>query len=91
MGHLTADERRRLETLLNRSESFRSIAEALEKSHSTISREIRKHRTASSKTVSPYILNNCTHRSKCSVLVLLKIFSKNLKSIFAILTTREYL
>ena len=67
MGHLTADERRRLETLLNRGESFRSIAEALGKSHSTISREIRKHRTVSSKTVSPYILNNCTHRSKCSV------------------------
>ena len=34
MGHLTADERRRLETLLNRGESFRSIAEALGKSHS---------------------------------------------------------
>ena len=32
MGHLTADERRRLETLLNRGESFRSIAEALGKS-----------------------------------------------------------
>ena len=29
MGHLTADERRRLETLLNRGESFRSIAEIL--------------------------------------------------------------
>ena len=55
MGHLTADERRRLETLLNRGESFRSIAEALEKSHSTISREIRKHRTVSSKTVSPFL------------------------------------
>ena len=27
MEHLTADERRRLETLLNRGESFRSIAE----------------------------------------------------------------
>ncbi|MBQ9753457.1 MAG: helix-turn-helix domain-containing protein [Lentisphaeria bacterium] len=38
MGHLTADKRRRWETLLNRSESFRSIAEALEKSHSTILR-----------------------------------------------------
>ena len=35
MGHLTADERRRLETLLNRGESFRSIAEVLGKSHST--------------------------------------------------------
>ncbi len=44
MGHLTADERRRLGTLLNRGESFRSIAEVLGKSHSTISREIRKHR-----------------------------------------------
>lgn len=73
MGHLTADERRRLETLLNRGESFRSIAEALGKSHSTISREIRKHRTVSSKTVSPYILNNCTHRSKCSVEKLCRI------------------
>ena len=29
MRHLTADERRRLETLLNRGESFRSIAEVL--------------------------------------------------------------
>ena len=48
MGHLTADERRRLETLLNRGESFRSIAEVSGKSHSTISREIRKHRTVSS-------------------------------------------
>ena len=55
MGHLTADERRRLETLLNRGESFRSIAEVLGKSHSTISREIRKHRTVSSKTVSPFL------------------------------------
>ena len=55
MGHLTADERRRLETLLNRGESFRSIAEVSGKSHSTISREIRKHRTVSSKTISPYI------------------------------------
>ena len=73
MGHLTADERRRLETLLNRGESFRSIAEVLGKSHSTISREIRKHRTVSSKTVSPYILNNCTHRRKCSVEKLCRI------------------
>ena len=55
MGHLTADERRRLETLLNRGESFRSIAEVSGKSHSTILREIRKHRTVSSKTVSPFL------------------------------------
>ena len=55
MGHLTADERRRLETLLNRGESFRSIADVSGKSHSTISREIRKHRTVSSKTVSPFL------------------------------------
>ncbi len=41
--HLTADDRVRIETLLREHASIRYIADRLDKSPSTISREIRKH------------------------------------------------
>ena len=41
--HLTDAERIKIETLLAQSFSIRSIADFLEKSSSTISREIQKH------------------------------------------------
>lgn len=49
--HLTEDDRTRIETLLNEQMSIRYIAERLDKSPSTISREIKLH-TADSKTCS---------------------------------------
>ena len=44
--HLTLEDRMRIETLLNEGRSLRYIAERLDKSPSTISREIQTHVTA---------------------------------------------
>lgn len=41
--HLTADDRIRIEALLHEGSSLRYIADRLDKSPSTISREIKKH------------------------------------------------
>ena len=53
-GHLTYDERVRIETLLEEGVSVRYIADRLDRSPSTISREIKRHTKA--KTPSKNIL-----------------------------------
>lgn len=66
--HLTSDDRVRLETLLNEGASLRYIAECLDKSPSSISREIKKH-----TVIKPprncrdcMFYKDCTVRNACS-------------------------
>lgn len=63
--HFTLTERRQLEKLLDGQASLRACGEQLEKSSSTISREIRKHRVPSDKGAYGRIRNLCIHRSTC--------------------------
>ena len=66
MPHLTYENRLKIEILLAKSKSIRFIALQIGVSHTTILREIKKHRIASFKTFGIYILNNCIYRKKCS-------------------------
>lgn len=61
--HLTYDDRVRIETLLGEGASLRYIAERLDKSPSTISREIRRH----AQTNTPRKCYDCMHFNGCSV------------------------
>lgn len=61
--HLTSDDRVRIETLLNEGASLRYIAEYLDKSPSSISREIQKHTVI--KT--PKNCRDCMFYKDCTV------------------------
>ena len=63
MSHLTYEERMRIETLLNESRSIKSIAKALERPASTISREIKKHITIVPRKTP----NDCKNQYGCSI------------------------
>lgn len=60
-SHLTFEDRVRIDEMLRRSDSMRSIAAALGKTPSTISREIKKH-----TQVIPTRKNDCLHRRECT-------------------------
>jgi transposase, IS30 family len=64
--HLTNEERSQLEHLLRERRSIKAIARILEKSPSTISREIKKHAVPSNKSASGRIPNRCLHRRSCT-------------------------
>lgn len=49
--HLTLSERITIQEMLERKQSFRTIAQELDKSISTISREIRRNRYKKSKAI----------------------------------------
>lgn len=64
--HLTASDRIRIETLLREQASVRYIADRLDKSPSTISREIRKHtQVHASKCCDCLHSHNCSLRHVC--------------------------
>lgn len=60
-SHLTFEDRVRIDEMLRRGESFRSIAASLGKTTSTISREIRSH-----ASVIPPRGNDCVHIRECT-------------------------
>lgn len=62
-AHLTSDDRVRIETLLREDASLRYIADRLDKSPSTISREIKNH----TGIKSPRNCRDCMYFSDCSV------------------------
>lgn len=64
--HLTNEDRSKVEHLLRQRESLREIARILEKSTSTISREIKKHSVSSNKSAAGRIPNRCVSRRNCS-------------------------
>lgn len=65
--HLTYDERVRIETLLDEDVSVRYIADRLDRSPSTISREIKRHTQAkpANKCYDCMYFHDCTARNVC--------------------------
>ena len=67
MSHLTDNDRSQIENGLNRRMSFQQIAQKVDKSHSTISREVLKHRVDSNKGAQGRASNRCVFRRNCDV------------------------
>lgn len=63
--HLTLSDRSYIEYSLQQGMSFRAIAKVLCKSPSTISREVKLHRTSSKRNGSAR--NDCIHAPKCPI------------------------
>ena len=72
MRHLTKQDRCKIENLLNAGVSIRKIGKSLHKSHTTVSREIKKHRTVD-ETSKRHRKNFCTFRSNCMKRSLCKV------------------
>lgn len=66
MAHLTIEDRIKIEQMLKSKQSLNKIARELDKSCSTISREILKHCVESDKVYYGRIPNRCIHRWDCS-------------------------
>ncbi len=64
MAHLTKQDRCKIENLLNAKLSLRKISEALDKSHTTVSREIKKHRVVDENS-KRHRKNFCSLRKNC--------------------------
>jgi len=67
MAHLTDSERLQIEHELHCGMSLQQIARKLGKSHSTVSREVLKHRVDSGKGAAGRISNRCVFRRNCEV------------------------
>lgn len=58
--------RKTIEALLDKGNSFTRIAEEIEVSVSTVSREVKRNRTLTGKNSAQYdVVNRCTHRREC--------------------------
>ena len=68
MNHLTYEERTLIEVMLNENHSLKATAKKLQRSPSTISREIKNHLTIIPRKTSNTCKNQygCTHRHICS-------------------------
>jgi len=67
VSHLTESDRLQIEHGLRRKKSFQEISEELDKSRSTITREVLKHRKTSTKGASGRISNRCIYRRDCDL------------------------
>ena len=57
--------RKTIEALLDKGNSFTRIAEEIEVSVSTVSREVKRNRTLTGKNSAQYdVVNRCTHRRR---------------------------
>ncbi len=65
-SHLSLDDRITISQMLSNRKSFKQIASALQKSPSSISREVRNHLKYSKTTSYGRSFNNCLHRKSCS-------------------------
>ena len=65
MSHLSHQERLAIENGLKNGESFKVIAQRIGKSHTTVSREVQKHRIDSNKGAFGRLTNRCIHRTDC--------------------------
>ena len=68
MAHLTHAQRTLIENGLKNRESFRTIAQRIGKSPSSVSRESLKHRVDSEKGAYGRVTNRCVHRRHCEQL-----------------------
>ena len=66
MSHLTLEERQTIELSLNNSDPLNVIADAINKSRSTVSREIRKHLFTDCSGAYGRCFNDCIYRANCS-------------------------
>lgn len=65
--HLTLEDRNYIEQALNQNMTFKEIAKFLSKDATTISKEVRKHRTRKAQnTFNNYSANVCAKRFNCS-------------------------
>ena len=67
MSHLSDSDRLEIEHGLHQGMSFQQIARELGKFHTTISREILKHRVDSDKGAFGRVTNRCIFRRNCDV------------------------
>ena len=65
MSHMTVQDRCKIENMLNAGQPPREIAQTLKRSHSTILREIEKHRQEN-ESDQKRKKNYCIHRKECS-------------------------
>jgi transposase, IS30 family len=65
--HLTLDDRSYIHSGLKTGQSFRQIARHIDKDPSTISKEVRRHRSLVSTGAVGRIPNKCAYRSTCTV------------------------
>jgi len=63
--HMTSDDRAIIQVRLKQGVSLNEIAKELGKHHSTISREIRKHRLEADKFPPHRLRNRCVHQMEC--------------------------
>lgn len=65
MSHLTHEERLAIENGLTNGKGFKEIGRDLGKSHTTVSREVLRHRVDSNKGAFGRLTNRCVHRMEC--------------------------
>ena len=65
--HLTFDERQTIKNMLDKKESFKSIARELERDCTTISKEVKNHITIKKTGSWGHNFNDCIYRTDCSV------------------------
>ena len=65
--HMTLEDRFRIAEGINRGESFSSIAKAIGKAQSTVSREVRNHRIVWKKQSYGRSNNRCVNRKECNL------------------------
>lgn len=63
--HLTLDDRKVIESMLNNNDSFTKISGAIGKSISTVSREVKSHRIEKNQTPYGRIPNRCKNKRCC--------------------------
>lgn len=64
--HLTLDERKQIETLLNQKNSFKSIGRELGRDCTTIAKEVSAHIIYKRIASRGITCNNCSHRFQCT-------------------------
>ena len=64
--HLTLDERKQIETLLNRKHSYKSIGRELSRDCTTIAKEVSAHVIFKRTAIRGVTCNNCKHRFQCT-------------------------
>ena len=67
MSHLNIETRLQIEKALKKGLNVTQIAKLIGKHHTTVSREILKHRRIQNKGNHTRLLNNCVHRFKCHI------------------------
>lgn len=71
MSHMTLDDRITIQECLNNGISIRTIAKRINKSPSTVMREIKKHKTVKGKR-RPDLLDECAFKRTCNIYHLCK-------------------